>query len=174
MSFTNKFANSSFFAYDPLGKRVTFVEEGQALPRLLILEKGKVIFSRPLLPLNAGKLYFGNAQFARKGDVIVASYQVINERQTNSTFGLMEIPISDAPLRLTPLVSNVNIKDESALYFQISVSHDGKTAACSSSYLACECDSLRPEDCALFLIDLQDSKRKVTKALMPMPAKRNS
>ena len=51
------------------------------------------------------------------------------------------------------------------------VSHDGRTAAVSSMYLACDDSSVAPSDCALFLVELGDSKRKVTKVPIPRPAK---
>ena len=171
LTFTNKCADGSFFTYDPQGKRVALVEEVDSARRLLVFENGEVVFSRPLA-LNPKVFTFGNAVVSRKGDLLLASYQELNKSQTNSSFGLIEIPLSSAPVRLTRLISNVHITDDTAAFlFQISVSHDGKTAACSSSYLACNCESFNPEDSALFLIDLKHSTRKLTKVPIALPPK---
>jgi hypothetical protein len=171
ITFTNKCAEGLFFAYDSQGKRLALVEQGDPSPRLLIFEKRKVVFSRSL-GLDAERLSFGNAQFSRKGDLLLASYQLQDEGQTNSTFGLMEIPLSNAPIRQIPLLEKVNLSGkDGAIYFQIAVSHDGSTAAGSSAYLACQSETFRPEDCALFLIDLRSSNRKITKVPIPLPPK---
>jgi hypothetical protein len=59
-------------------------------------------------------------------------------------------------------------------YFQAAISHDGKTAAVSSTYLACTEKEFKPADCALFLVDLSDAKWKVTKVPIPLPAERTN
>jgi hypothetical protein len=60
------------------------------------------------------------------------------------------------------------------MYFQGAISHDGKAAAVASTYLACGDKGLKPDDCALFLVDLKDPNRKVTRVPIPMPAERPS
>ena len=70
------------------------------------------------------------------------------------------------------------IKDAAAgdkadvFYFQAGISHDGKTAAISSAYLAFSDEDFKPADCALFFVDLGSVDWKVTKVPIPMPAKR--
>ena len=170
--FTNKLADGSFCAYDESGKHLAFVEEAKEELRVVVLEDGKAVFTYALDP-KGGKLGFGNAVFSRKGDVLLGGYQLIAAGQTNSSFGLIEIPLNNAPVRMTPLVESVNTTDDtSALYFQIGVSHDGKTVAASSAYLACAAPDFKPEDCALFLVDLRDARRKVNKVPIPLPANR--
>jgi hypothetical protein len=85
----------------------------------------------------------------------------------------MEIPFSEAPPRELTLINDAPGQDEAlAYYFQAAISHDGKTAAIPSTYLACTEEEFKPADCALFLVDLSDAKWKVTKVPIPMPAKR--
>jgi hypothetical protein len=172
MTFTNDLKEGSFFSYSPDGQRIAFLEKANSASRLVVLEKGKPVFSRPM-GTEGKELAFGNALFSRKGDALLAGYWLKEEGRTNASFGLMEIPFSSAPIRQTPLVARVNSPDGlSALYFQIGVSHDGKTAAASSAYLACLDGKLGPGDCALFLIDLSDPKRRVTKVPIPLPTTR--
>ena len=87
----------------------------------------------------------------------------------------MEIPLNDAPVRRTVLIKTTGLKDDSAaLYFQAGFSHDGKTAALASTYLTCDNKDFKPEDCALFLVDLSDANRKVTKVPIPLPVKNSA
>jgi hypothetical protein len=85
------------------------------------------------------------------------------------SYGLMEIPFSDAPPRELTLINDAPVEDDnsSAYYFQTAISHDGKTAAIASTYLDC-----KPADRALFLVDLSDPQWKVTKVPIPTPAQR--
>ena len=57
---------------------------------------------------------------------------------------------------------------------QAAISHDGKTAAIASTYLACSEKEFKAADCALFIVDLSNPKWKVTKVPIPMPARRPS
>jgi hypothetical protein len=101
----------------------------------------------------------------------VAGY--MREGTNTASFGLLEIPLESGPLRDTVLIRDAEVeRDMAPACFQIDVSHDGRTAAVSSAYLACLNDDFRPEDCALFLVDLTDPKRKVTKVSIPMPSER--
>ena len=174
ISFTNKMTDGSFFACDERGRRVAFVEEAKPETRVVVLENGKAVFTRPL-DVPGGKLTFGNGVFSRKGDALLGGYHFIPEGQTNSSFGLFELPLNRDPIRLTTLIAAVHTTDGSAaFYFQIGISHDGKTAAGSSAYLACAAQDFKAEDCALFFVDLRDAKRKVTKVSIPLPTNRPS
>lgn len=171
MSFTNKTADGSFFAYDAQGKRIALVEEGESGQRLVVLEGGRTVFSR-LLGTKPDELTFGNGVFSPKGTALLAGYQLQEAGKTNSSFGVIEIPFNDAPIQKTPLITGVNTTDSmAALYFPIGVSHDGRTAAVASTYLAFAAKDFKPQDCALFFVDLRDAKRKVTKVPIPLPAK---
>jgi hypothetical protein len=54
---------------------------------------------------------------------------------------------------------------------QPSLSHDGRTWAISSAWLgASKKSALRPEDCALFLVQVDRSRPKLTKVPIALPA----
>jgi hypothetical protein len=177
VTFTNKPDDGSFFTYDPLGQRVAFVEKGPSGgPQLVVLERDKPALSRPL-EIKGADVRFGNALFTRNGDALLASCQKKPADQARLSFGLLEFPLPDGPVRETTLIPALDAKGEDAatLYFQVGVSHDGKTAAAASTYLAClETNTFKPEDCALFFVDLSDAKRKVTRVPISLPTQRSS
>jgi hypothetical protein len=168
MTITNELSNETFFTYDKEGKVVAFLASQGGTNRLVVLRQGETIFSRPLAA-KGEELAFGNAIFSPKGDRLWATYQEPAGSNTVS-YGLMEIPLSDAPLRkITLIASSPGEKDSDASFFQFGLSHDGNTAAVASTYLAVADKPIKPDDCALFFVDLSDPNRKVTKVPLPAP-----
>jgi hypothetical protein len=170
MSFTNEPADGGFLGCSADGKRVAIAEKTDAGLRLVVLDAGKQVFTQMLTSTNED-VKFGSFGLSPRGDALLASYVETHAGETNSTLGLMEVPFNDAPKRRTVLLKTTKLKDEAALYTQAGVSHDGKTAAVATTYLACEDDDFKRADCALFLVDLSDPNRKVTKVTIPIPAK---
>jgi hypothetical protein len=144
---------------------------GSETNELLVLRDGQRIFSRSL-DAHGQKRSFGNAVLAATGKALWATFQ--QTKGTNEVaYGLMEIPFSDAPPRELTLINEAPAEDDAYMYyFQTAISHDGKTAAIASTYLACAEKQIAPADCALFLVDLSDPKWPVTKVPIPVPAKR--
>jgi hypothetical protein len=169
LTLTNDLGEGSFFAYDPRGLAVAFVQKTGDASRLVALRQGKPPFERPL-GVPGEKWIFGNGGFFPAGDKVWATCQ--KPSGTNSVAcSLIEIPLSDAPVRETILIPDIGSgSEESAAYFQASLSHDGKTAAVASTFLACALDDFKPQDCALFLIDLGSPDRKVTRIAIPFTA----
>jgi hypothetical protein len=158
-------------AYDRSGRTLVFLGSGDQTNTVLVLRDGRPIFRRSL-DTHGQEREFINAVPAANGKAVRASFQQANG--TNSmAYGLMEIPFSEAPTRELVLIKDAPVDDESSgYYFQLAVSHDGKTAALASTYLACTDKGFKAADCALFLVDLSDPNWKVTKVPIPMPAKR--
>jgi hypothetical protein len=169
---TNEMAGDSFFAYDAAGKRCAFLEKADPLPQVIVLEDGKPVFRRSL-GTNSDEFTFANAEFSKRGDSLLAGFQRERHEQPRVTYGLMEIPLNDQPVREKVLISSDRSPDDAGpFYFQFGFSHDGKTAAVASTYLACMKDGefIKPGDCALFFIDLSDSNWKVTTVPIALPA----
>ena len=166
-------SNDTMPAFNPADGRVLFVGKAGEQLRLEIYKDGKNEFTRPLArggdTLEAGPFL----DFAPDGKTILTVYCATRASTTNSEYGLLEIPLSDAPLRFTPLFQVKNNKDADLLFAQPAVSHDGKTWAFGTACLYLQNESLTPEDCALFLVDLSRAKRPVTKVPIPAPAERN-
>ena len=96
------------------------------------------------LDTHGKKRVFGNAILAANGKAIRATFQQADGTNAMS-YGLMEIPFSDAPPREVTLIKDAPEEDEaSAYYFQVAISHDGKTAAVASTYLACTREGVQP------------------------------
>lgn len=171
MTITNDFIDGTFIAYDWSGQTVAGIESHGGTNRVVVVREGKTVFSRPL-DLGWKEATFGNALFSRKGDRLWASYQ--KPLDTNSVaYGLVEIPLSEAPLREIPLIAAApKSKDSMAGLFQFGLSHDGKTAAAVSTYLAVGEDAVKPGDYALFFVDLSKPQHAVTKIPLPRPQKR--
>ncbi len=109
------------------------------------------------------------AGFGTNKDRVFTAYSSKVDGQTNSECGLLEIPLDEKPLRFTPLFQ-VRGEDVNLLFAQPSLSHDGRTWAISSAWLAAkDKSSLRPEDCALFLVQVDRSRPKITKVPIPLP-----
>jgi hypothetical protein len=168
MTITNNLADETFFTYDQQGKVVAFVENKGGTNCLVVLRQGQTAFTRPLSAKD-NEFAFGNAAFSPKGDRLWATYQEPAGSNTVS-YGLMEIPLSDSPIRKTTLIAAAPAdKDSMASFFQFGMSHDGKTAAVASTYLAAADKPIKSEDCALFFVDLNDPNRKVTKVPLAIP-----
>jgi hypothetical protein len=172
LEFTNAMAEGVFFAVSADEKSVATVENYDGAPRLVIRRRGQTDFTRSL-KVKGEKLRFGNAAFSPKGDVVYATYLSVAETSKKSSYGLMEIPVADKAIRQTTLIPEASSsKEELILYLQFGLSHDGKTAAVATTYLAFDDEALRGENCALFLVDLSDPGRKVTKVPIPLPSNR--
>jgi hypothetical protein len=173
---TNETANGTFFTYDRQGSRIAFVTAGASNTLdLVVLKDGKPEIRRPIGSTDR-KLAFGNGMLSPRGDYIWASFGRQSREGDKSDYGLMEIPLMPAAaVRETVLVrGDSRTEENAAVYFQIGISHDGKTAAVASTYLAIvkKPEEVKPEHCALFFVDLSDPKRKVTTVPIRAPLPR--
>jgi hypothetical protein len=161
-------AEDGFCALSREGKRLALCAKVDDKWVLRVMDNGQPFRTVPLA-LEASAVKFGNAQFGPGGEVVYASFLQTGD-ETNS-LGILEIPINGGPIRRTTLIGDLGkVSKESALYLEPEVSHDGKTLAVASTYLAFdEHPSLKAEDCALFLVNLTDPQRRVTKVPIPLP-----
>jgi hypothetical protein len=165
-------ADGSIPCFNPADGRVAVASKGEDQLKFQIFKDGKVELTR-LLSLPGGNLEVGPfLDFAPDGKTVFAAGCIVTESKTNSEYGLLEIPLNDAPLRFTPLFHADHSGDGDLIFAQPSLSHDGKTWAIATSYLYRQNQSLRAEDCALFLVDVSKAKRPVTKVPVPVPPQR--
>lgn len=158
--------------FNPADGRVIWIAEKDGELNLQVLKGEKVELNRPLT-LPGGKIRTGPfLAVTPDGKTALAAAGVLTETKTNSEHGLLEIPLSDAPLRFTPLFRTTHGDDGDLIFAQPSLSHDGETWAIATSYLYQQNKSLRAEDSALYLVDLSKAKRPVTKVPIPVPPKR--
>ena len=172
MRFTNEVPLESVLAYDQSGRTLALLSQGPKTNNLVVLRDGQQRFARSL-DARGQDLYFGNAILNPDGNALWATFS--RRKGTNMvSYGLMEIPFTDAPPHELTLISDATSHhdSDSVLYFQAGISHDGKTVAIPSTYLACADKEFKAADCALFLVDVNNPKWPVTKVPIPMPAKR--
>ncbi len=124
-----------------------------------------------ILPLRSvgDNLKLGNARFSPKGDLLYAAFLELGTTGTNASLGFLEVPLDDRKPRKNVLLQNVSTQEEDDVFlFPIEISHDGKALAVSSTYLALK-RSIKLEDRALFLVDLTDPNRSVTRVSGSLP-----
>jgi hypothetical protein len=158
--------------FNPADGRVIWIVQKDSQLNLQVFKKEKVELTRPLT-LPGGTLKTGPfLALAPDGKTVFTAACVVTDNKTNSEYGLLEIPLGDAPLRFTPLFRATCDDDGELIFAQPSLSHDGKTWAICSSYLYRQNHALNSDDCALFLVDVSKAKRPVTKVAIPVPPQR--
>jgi hypothetical protein len=171
LTLTNQMGEGAFPAFHPREREFMFVSGRDTNQEFQIVRDGVKKFSRtitrPGCEVKAAGLW---PDLGPKKDRVFTSYISQAEGQTNYECGLLEIPLNEKPLRFTPLFQ-VQSEEMISLLAQPSLSHDGKTWAISSAWLGAKKKSaLRPEDCALFLVQLDRSQPKITKVPIVLPA----
>jgi len=162
--------NKGFVAISRDGQRLAFTDTEEGKPVCRVLQNGKLFKTLPLLGENS-ELVFGNAQFSPSGAMLYASFMDAGAGGTNGSGGVIEIPLDGGALRRNTLISGLGeVDNDFALYFQLDLAKDGKTLAIASTYLAYEeGHKLKPANCALFLLNLADPQRAVTRVPVPLP-----
>src|SRR5262249_18220663 len=140
--------------------------------QLEILKAGKIEMTRPLVRDGATLEVGPFLDLAPDGQTVLTAYCATFAATTNSEYGLLEIPLSDAPPRFNRLFDAKQGDMKDLIFAQPSLSHDGRTWAIGTGCLYLQNESLKPEDCALYLVDLSRAKRPVTKIQIPVPAGR--
>jgi hypothetical protein len=168
---TNQPGEGTFPAFHPREHEIMFVSGRGTNQELQVLRDGEKKFSRtitrPGCEVKIASLWL---DLGPKKDRVFTSYTSQAEGRTNYECGLLEIPLNETPLRFTPLFQ-VQSDDMISLLAQPSLSHDCKTWAISSAWLGAKNKSaLRPENCALFLVQVDRSRPKITKVPIVLPA----
>jgi hypothetical protein len=152
-------------------RSLAYQVEDEKPPVIHLLESGKAAKTLSLASLG-GEAEVSVRQFSPKGDILYGCYERPEEEGSGVEYGLAEIPRDGSPARKTVLISKAPAggKDQWAS-LQVDLSHDGKTVAVDSLWLAYNEHPINSEDCALFLVDVSGSGREVTKVAIPMPPK---
>jgi hypothetical protein len=152
-------------AFEPHGARL-------AMPALAADERDVVLIcndrglERVLRPEISAKAYrLGNLEWSRDGKILYGTVITPTEDEKIRQYSLAEIAVEGGPARLVPIVRSTSSADESWMQFQISLSPDGSTIAASTAHF--DKDKIEPADRGLFLVDLRDPQRKVTKIQYP-------
>lgn len=150
-----------FLALDPTGTRMALVAEGNPRGFLLLLSLSGVerVFSPGFA---AERFLLGRPQWSKDGKTLYVSVLATTADEGVLQYSLGEIPLDAAPPRLTPIAEiQANHPDEFELFLQLSLSPDGDTIATSTAYLPN--DNVSDEARGLYLVDLRDPARPVTR-----------
>jgi hypothetical protein len=173
MATTNRLRDETRIAYDREGRTLVYLEADDGMANLTVWRDSQVACSRSV-DTYSEKLAVGNVILMASGKSVLATFARANG--TNATsYGLLEIPFDEAPAREVILIEEAPMRGEEGVgYFQAALSHDRKTVAIASTYLGVEDKGIKPEDCALFLVELSEPDWMVTKVPIPMPARKSS
>jgi hypothetical protein len=161
--------------FDPVTGSIYCISDNHDSALLHVLKGSREIFSRPIIYAgHPNTLIEPRLDLAPDKSRAFAAYVSPVGNSTNWEYGLLEIPLNgDHSPQFTPLFhfQSAGQRIERTLFYSArpSLSHDGRTWAVSSAFLALlGNNALRPEDCALYLLDVDGSSPKVTKIPIAM------
>lgn len=154
------------------GARIAVAAEEDDAKQIRILENGRARATLALGGGNDAREIAGMPQWSRDGESLYYTYHEPLDEQ-HRQYGILELPIDGSAPRLLPLL--VAGASDSDSLMPLDVSHDGRTLATVSTYLRTSSGklaqgkqpNLRPEDLALFLVDLATARRTVTRIPIP-------
>lgn len=157
-------------AISPDGQRVVLAgESGGDEGHVILFENGREQRRWRPFPEN-DTVKIGGLALSPLHRTAYASYLWQPDGATNASLGILEFPLAGGEPRRTSLIQRAQAEEgERVRYFQPTVSHDGKTLAVSSTYVAAGDKVMAEKDCALFLVNLADPKRGVTRVPVPRP-----
>ena len=166
---TNRLDSGVFPAFHPAQNEIMFVSGSETNQELQIERAGVKIFSRPITrPGGEVKIAGPWLEWEPGKDRVFTLYTSRMDQQTNYECGLLEIPLTGKPLRFTPLFHTES--EDLSMLAQPSLSHDGRIWAISSAWLGGRNRSaLESEDCALFLVRLDQDPPRFTKVPISLP-----
>jgi dipeptidyl aminopeptidase/acylaminoacyl peptidase len=138
---------------------------------LIFRVAGEKLLNGIPLDLSPDKYDLGNLQWAPDGKTIYAALLTKNDAGPWD-LGIAEITVETGAVRTLPLmkIKKSDAMELTLLFFQIAISPDGKTLAVAPTPL--RENLVDPQDAALYLLDLADPNRKVTKIPVPSPVKK--
>jgi hypothetical protein len=154
-----------FLAFEPDGNRLAMPAQSADKKGLILLcnDRGVEQVFKPELPAPGSRL--GNLEWSRDDKTIYATVVTPTEKQGIVQYSLSEIPLAGGPVRLTPVVRAAVSSDDAWMDFQISISPDGSTIAASTAHF--DKGHIDPANRGLFLVDVRDPERKVTRIQYP-------
>ena len=155
------------------GSRMAMIGQGGDSDKILLLEEGKGIVR--VLPPDLGVKSFllGNLVWSRDGKTLYAAAMTKGEQEKTQQYWLAEIPVAGIPGRLTKIAPiQEEMSDDLEAYFrnsmQVSLSPDGSLIAATPAVLGK--NTLAERDRALFLIDVRDPARPITRIPISNPS----
>lgn len=153
---------------EPGGPRLlTSGKVGEKAVLLLFGKSGLEQTIEPAFPVEGCRI-FGVAWSADRKTAYAAT-SVPGKETSRTDLALAEIPLAGGPVRLTTMAHlnrSAKASDLPGIYLQVSLSPDGHTSATTTGFVPPEYLAA-PEDRGLFLVNLADPARKVTRLAPP-------
>jgi hypothetical protein len=151
------------------GSQLAVVSEDDDRFRLTVIASGRP--DQPLrLALPEGCKKVAGLAFRPDGKTVYVTALREEKSGDAQRFGLLDIPLDQRPIQWIALTKEATgLGSLDFPVFQPGVSHNGQTVAIASTYLFIDKNPLPPSDCALFLVDVGDPQRRVTRVPIPLP-----
>lgn len=118
------------------------------------------------IPVKQEGIDIGNVEWSPDERTLYLAFAKDLTKDNLWQYGILEVPVNGGSTRDIPLFTGEKREDNPTFIFQIALSADGRRIAATSACL----EGIRPENNALYLVDLHSSKRNVTKVAIPLPA----
>jgi Tol biopolymer transport system component len=153
-------------AASPDGARIAVPAEKEGRSGIVLVSGAAVERTIDAGPVaEAGRL--GNTAWSPDGKTVYAAWaRKVDGKGIDLGFLECAADGTGRPRTTTLARSRKSDLDQVLVVFQIGLSPDGKTLAVPTTYV----EEIEREDLALFLVDLSDPARKVTKVPIPVPA----
>jgi len=152
------------------GDRFATISKYQERVHLVLVRGNSIEKMIPIGERGSG-IDIGNLVPSRNGRSIFAAFSYYDQ---HDQFGVMEIPFDGGKTREMVLFTGDGPMDDqiNAIAFHIALSPDGKKIA-ASSVSGLEYTALKPEDRALYLIDVSHPEWKMNRIRIPLPSASN-
>jgi hypothetical protein len=168
LSLTNDFGGNALPCFDPRTRQVVLIRGGET-NRELCVERPGVATVRQSLARERTRVWFGLwIDVGPRNDRACVAYLAEEEGAADAEYGVVEVPFGKDRPRWIPLFRAKPEHDHSELMCaQAALSHDGKVWAMATTFL--DPTGMKPEDRALFLVEVGSSKAGVTRVPIPRP-----
>lgn len=165
------YVKDSFFVASNDGQKLAYLEETNNLKHLVIRESSTKAWN---LPLDSGlfKLNCGSAVFSPNNDTLYVTGIRSVTNQPQASLFILDISLTTQSINCLIKLCSLDSRNsaDASIGCQAGLSPDGSTLALSTAYLCLEDKLLvNRNDCALYLVDLRDPLRKITKVPIPWP-----
>ena len=164
--------DASVFAVSRDGTRLAVLSESENSrdPLISVFQNGRLLRKLPMDSETNGIDEIGTFEWSKDGNTLYCIYAKNLHKGDSHQFGIVEVRADGSAMRAIPLFSgDIGRFDEDIFVSQLDISHDGKTLALASTYHGGP--DFKPEDLALYFIDLSRADRRITMVPIPLPPK---
>jgi len=158
---------SGFMTLNSTGNRIALTAKLEHAQRILLIRGNALEKTIPVAEKDI-KIQLGNAEWSLDEKTMFVAFAKDLDKDSLWQYGVLEVPLDGGNVREIPLFTGKEGNNGGLVLFQIALSADGRRIAATSACLGAD-NGIKPEDNALYLIDLSSTKRNVTRIAIPMP-----